>query len=158
MNRCVFFALNRIAWLVRHNISTDWAGFWDKKCCRLIIYLSKKGFSSVTVNWFGPDITQGLSIFFYMIKTIFLTSTIICFLSDEKHTETPSPPLSFLSPYQTIFSCFGLKTLPRTLLIMLSLSGYLSYKHQDHSSVTQGWSSRLCSVYNFNWFGCSVPC
>lgn len=61
MNRCVFFALNWIAWLVQHNISLNWTGFWDKNCCTVIIYLSWKDCYS-KLSW--PTITQRASILF----------------------------------------------------------------------------------------------
>lgn len=93
MNRCVFFALNQIAWLVQHHISPEWVQ--DKKCCRVITYLSQKQLSSVTVNWFGPESPKSCSIFTNLIKTIFLTRTIICFLSDESAVRL-SRPLSFI--------------------------------------------------------------
>ena len=79
INRCVLSALNRIARLVRHDLSLKWTGFWDKNSYKVIAYLSRKNFSSVTGKLIWARSTKSISIFFNMIKKKFLTSSVTLF-------------------------------------------------------------------------------
>lgn len=127
MNRCVFFALNQIAWLVQCNILPDWVGFWDKKCCRAIIYLSQKDLFISYCKLIWPRITQSFSILLNMIKTIFLTSTISFFLSDESPLRL-APPFVF-SIHISLFVHVLISKLSHliTLLIILNLVRILDF-------------------------------